>query len=157
MALDLTDIREALAANMHTLLHSELVKQVSPWLLDNPTLPCLQVAGVRNIEYDQAFQRGGDSLFIVIEAAIGRATDVGAQKTLDRLLAASGPTSLKAAVEADTSLTSRYNVDDGLRHDFEPACDDLQVETYEGQARFTFPTATDALLATWIVQVEITP
>lgn len=150
--MNLTDIREGLAANLRALVDAGTVKHVSPWLLDNPTMPSVCVAGVSAMEFT-TFQPGDADITLLVEAAIGKASDVGAQKILDKLLAGSGSTSLRAAVEADPQLTSRWNNDDGLTENQPAACDDLQVVAYRGQQRFTFPNGVEALLATWEVQV----
>src|SRR4051794_6804851 len=95
----LTEIREALAANLDTL--PEL--QVSPYLLSNPTPPSAEVQpGVT--DYDLAGSRGLDRWRFTVRVFVGMTTDIGAQKRLDRMLASSGTESVKQALESDSTL-----------------------------------------------------
>lgn len=153
---DLEDIRRGLAANLATLKSDGF--QVVPYLLDNPTAPTIQVGGLTDVDYDQEF-RGeyllvGDKMTVVIEVAIPRKTDIGAQKLLDKL---HGSANLKAAVEADNRLQSRMADDGTITISQEPACDDLRVVRYKGSAPMILKQAggvgMDNLLATWEVEV----
>lgn len=143
------DIRRGLAANLHALDGF----QVSAYLRDSPTPPTVQVAGVDEIEYDRTHQRGSDRLSFVIEACLGRAVDIQAQKALDALLDADGPTSLKEILEADQKLTSRLLDDGNVVRDQPSAAGSVCVTAYKGQAKFTLPNGTEVLLATWSVEV----
>lgn len=95
----LTAIREALAANLDTIPHV----QVSAYLLSRPNPPCLVVQPA-STTYDLAGQRGMDSWRLTVRAYVGAVSDRGAQKRLDRLLAGSGPESVKQAIESDAQL-----------------------------------------------------
>jgi len=147
------DIRRGLAANLAVLADDF---QVFPYLLDSPTPPALQIAGIKEIEYDIEFQGAngyqatGDQITVVIEACLHREPDVSTQKTLDALHAADG---LKHAVEADDRLTSRMNDDQTVDISQPPACDALRVTKYNGSAPLTLRDGTEVLLATWDVEV----
>lgn len=127
------------------------------YLLDNPTLPMICVAGIEHIDYDVAFQGPdgyqaiGDQLTVQIEAAIEKTLDLAWQQKLATLHAADG---LKNAVEADQQLTSRLNDDGTITISQTPACDALRVTEYVGPpTSFQFESGKDALLATWKVEV----
>lgn len=148
---DFDDIRRGLAANL-TVLRPDY--QVSAYLLDDPSPPTLQVAGVESIDYDTGgYGDRADTHSFVIEACFSGTSDIGSQQLLDALLAPTGATSLKAAVEADRTLTSRL-LDDGTVQTSQPAAVAyLRVTAYRGQSRFTLPNGTDVLLASWTVEV----
>lgn len=155
----LADIRAALAANLVTLRTAEVVGQVSGYMLDNPTMPSIQVVGVApdGIDYDAGgFVDPPDLEWrIVIEVALGFVTDVGAQDVLNQLLAPSGSTSLRAAVETNPTLTSRFSETTGRVTTGQTALADyVHVNRYRGQTRHTFSNGTEALLASWEVLVQ---
>lgn len=77
--------------------------QVSAYVLAAPSPPCIYVAG-GPIQYDLSMGRGVDDMTFTITALVQLTTDVGAQKKLDTLAAASGAGSLKATVEGDRTL-----------------------------------------------------
>lgn len=91
------DIREGLAANLSTIrgLH------VLPFVPDNPTPPMAVVVPVR-VTYDTAFARGSDEYQFQIVLLVARASDRGAQDTLDAYLG--GVSDLKTAIESDRTL-----------------------------------------------------
>lgn len=128
---------------------------VRPYLQDNPVPPLLQIAGVREIDYDIQFQGPagyqavGDKLTVIVEACIARNVDIGSQKLLDRL---HGDASLKAAIEADPRLTSRLADDGTITISQAPAADALRVTRYVGQTRHTIG-GVEYLLAEWEVEV----
>jgi hypothetical protein len=77
--------------------------QVSPYLLDNPTPPaCHVVPGP--VTYDQAMQRGVDTLEFRVQLFVGSVADIGAQKLLDQYMDGSGGQSVKQAVQSDPTL-----------------------------------------------------
>lgn len=100
---DLADIRVGLAANLAAIQAAEDCT-VSAYMLDNPSPPVLMVVGPDTIEYDLALHRGLDHWTIVIQGFTGIPSDQGRQERLDRWLAPFGATSVKAAVESDTTL-----------------------------------------------------
>ena len=156
---DLDAISQGLAANLAALKQAELaprqplIVQVSSFYLDRPSPPSAMVVGVDEIEYDTAFQRGGDSWVLLIEVVLGTISDVGGQSVLRKLLAPTGDTSLKTAVESDRRLTSRMDSQGRITADHDPACDDLRVTNYRGQRKVAIGGA-EALSAVWAVQVE---
>lgn len=146
------DIRRGLAANLNVLDDF----QISPWLLDNPSPDAIQIAGAEDVAYDVAFPKAGKTSEIwniQIEACLLRNSDIGPQKRLDVLLAPYGDGSLKAAVEADPTLTKRLQDDGTYLTGQDPACADLQVIRFRGQQHHTLDNGTDVLLAVWTVQV----
>ena len=148
---DLDAIRRGLAANLKQALPGS-AGQVSPYMLDNPTVPSLQVIGLDEIEYDTlGFGRGGDDHFFILEAALGRSSDTGAQRKLVELL--STGSSVKEAAESDGRLTKRL-LDDGTVLEAQaPAAEYVHVTRYRGQSRFAIPSGPEVLLASWVCKV----
>ena len=77
--------------------------QVSPYLLSNPTPPCMYVVPDGG-DFDQAMGQGLTRCNFIVRAMVSMATEHGAQASLDALCAPSGATSVKAAIEADRTL-----------------------------------------------------
>lgn len=92
-------IREGLKTRLDTIAGL----QASAYMLANPTPPAAHVFPAE-ITYDQAMGRGQDGWMMTVQAFVGFATDIGAQKRLDKLLASSGADSVKAAIEGDRTL-----------------------------------------------------
>lgn len=97
----LTDIRAALATSLEAIGDPW---SVSSHMLANVPAPCIQVTGPDLVAYDAAGSRGQDVWTILVMAFAGIANDIASQDTLDQLLTSSGPTSVKAAIEADCTL-----------------------------------------------------
>ncbi|MYV64439.1 hypothetical protein GT043_00340 [Streptomyces sp. SID2131] len=69
-----------------------------------------------SITYDKTMGRGLDEAELTCRVLVGRADDRAAQATLDGLLDGSGPSSLKAAIEAARGAPGQYALG-GLAHD----------------------------------------
>lgn len=149
----LDDIREGVAANLYALKTAGTVGHVSAYLQENPQTPSVHVVGIAPFDYGLGFGDGaGDEWTVLIEALVGRATDIGSQKTLNALLATAGTSSLKVAVESNRTLTSRLS-DAGVVTTGQPAaCSHLLVSRYMGQSR-TVVSSAEMLVATWAVRV----
>jgi hypothetical protein len=104
MAATLQQIRQGIATNLGTLADAPQGIQISAYILDNPSPPCLYVMGADEITYDLAMQRGLDQWRIVIQGFVGGVTDIGAQVRLDEWLAPTGDDSVKQAIESDKTL-----------------------------------------------------
>lgn len=81
--------------------------------------PCFYVGRVE-IDWDSAMGRGMDDLTVYCRVFTGRADDEAGQASLNAYLKGSGPTSLKAALQADRTLggaclTMRVQRVDGYR------------------------------------------
>ncbi|MFD4662457.1 hypothetical protein [Streptomyces halstedii] len=72
--------------------------------------------GEYTVDYDKAMGRGLDVVELTCRVLVGRADDRASQRTLDSLLAGSGPASLKAAIEAARGAPGEYALG-GLAHD----------------------------------------
>lgn len=95
------------------------------------------------IDYDQAFARGLDEYTITVRVEVPFSTDIGSQRTLDRLMEPSGEYSIKAAIEADDTLAG--------------ACEDLRVTKCSGYRSYKREGArADTLGAEWTVKVYAT-
>lgn len=153
---DFDDICSGLAANLAPL--AEQGFQISPYLLDSPVPDAIQVAGLVTAEFDISFRGNdgeyvADQLDIAIEVCLDREPDIRWQKALRALLAPTGATSLRAALEADSKLTSRMDDDLVVTGGHDPACDDLHVADYRGQTTYTLDNGTKVSLAVWTVRV----
>lgn len=134
----LADIRAGLAANLAVLDGI----QVSAYLLSNPSLPTIWVrpAPGEGIEYHKAFANGLENWTMVVQAFFANGiSDIGAQKQLDELLESSGPTSVKAAIEADKTLGG--------------VVQDTYVQSCTGYQEYGRPDGTTALGCEWTVVV----
>jgi hypothetical protein len=102
MAARLSEIREGLAANLRVLEGLN----VSAYMLSAPPSPYIWVRPAPDelIEYHRAMGDGIEAWFMRVEAFTGTPFDVAAQKHLDALVESTGPTSVKAALEADKTL-----------------------------------------------------
>ena len=147
----LLEIRQGIAANLKTIADI----QVSAYLLENPTGPALQVAGVDSVEYDTGgFSGRDDSWIVIVEGAAGKVSDIGAQKRFDRWLTKSGSESVKAAIETDKTLTSRLNDDGSVSTGQAAAAITLRVTDFRGYRRVQLANGVEVLLGDWAVQVE---
>ena len=147
------DIRRGLAANLTAVpgFHVFL------YLMDDPRLPALQVAGLRTVDYDIEFHTPsgsmeGHRLTVVIEAAVSKGSNEQAQKTLDQL---HSDKSVKAAIEADDQLTSRLSDSGTVVTDQPAACDALRVVSYDLNGSFTLNSGVEVALATWDVDILV--
>lgn len=77
--------------------------QVSDYIISNPTAPCAEVRR-GPVDYDQAFQHGLHVWTMYIRVYVSAVSDRGSATLLDAYLAPDGASSVKAAVEADTTL-----------------------------------------------------
>jgi hypothetical protein len=73
---------------------------------DSPKPPIAIVMPER-VVYDLNANRGADTFFFTIMVIVGRADDRAAQNGLDSFIV--GPTSIKAAIEADRTLGGMAN------------------------------------------------
>jgi len=123
MGATLAQIREGLAQNLASI--PDL--QVSPYVLSNPTPPAAEFEPAR-VDYDAAFGRGHDVITITARVFVGLTTDIGAQIRLDTMLAPSGASSIKTALESDPDLA-------GTVHDLHVTnCSGYRVYARNGQA-----------------------
>jgi hypothetical protein len=99
----LSQIRAGLAANLAANLPANTV-QVSGYMLANPTPPCIHLYPDGDLEYDLAMRRGLDKWRFTVQAFVTFTADIGSQVLLDGFLNPSGSTSVKQALEADSSL-----------------------------------------------------
>jgi hypothetical protein len=138
----LAAIRTGLAANLATLKTTYRDMQVSPYVLSNPTLPCIWIKPTQGAvtEYHQAMQDGQETWTLSVQAFVGSGSDITAQTVLDELLATNGGHSVKAAIEADTTLGGTI--------------DCLIVRRCISYIEYQRPDGSLALGAEWIVEVS---
>ena len=70
-----------------------------------PTNGALAVVGMLDMTYDFTLNRGFDSATLSVLVLVGRMSESAAQDRLDGYLQSSGSSSIKAAIEADKTLS----------------------------------------------------
>lgn len=133
----LTSIREGLAANLGAL---EGI-QVSPYMLANPSPPCVHVYPA-SVEYDLAMRRGLDKWTLTVQAFVGLTADIGSQVKLDQFLASSGTQSVKTVLESDQTLGGTVS--------------DVNVVSCTGYRVYVREGGGPVLGAEWVVEVLAT-
>lgn len=112
--------------------------QASPYTLANPTPPAAHVMR-GEIVYDQAMQGGLHDMTMRVQAFVALTTDIGAQMLLDQFLSPDGDNSIKAAIEADTSLGGIVQ--------------DLHVTSASGEQTYIRDQGGPVLGSEWTVRV----
>jgi len=133
----LTEIREAMAAALEGVVDG----QISAWMLSNPTPPTIFIFP-DEIDYDGSFGRGHDEWALTVMAMVGLASDIAAQQKLDEMLAPSGSSSVKDALEPAPGAPALGGV-----------VQDIRVETCTGYRVYARPTSEAVLGAEWRVKV----
>ena len=136
----IADIRAGLANNLRSIKGV----QVSAYILSNPTLPTLWVRPAPEgfVSYHQSMG-GVEEWRFHVQAYFGISSDIGAQKALDQLLASTGPTSVKAAIESDPTLGGIVA--------------QAVVEDCLGYQEYARPDGASAFGAEWRVRVITNP
>ena len=134
--VDLAAIREGLATNLSVIADT----QISPYMLANPTPPCIQVMGPDEVTYDVTFGRGSDSWMMIVQAFVASVGDIAAQARLDKMLHPTGPESIKEAIESDRTLGG--------------SAKDLRVVRSSGYQQYNLEGRGPVLGAEFTVQVE---
>lgn len=81
---------------------------VSPYASSQPVAPGIQILPP-GVDYDYTYQRGLDEWTFVVQGFVALNEDVSTQQLLDQLCAATGPDSVKGALEADKTLGGSCN------------------------------------------------
>lgn len=97
--MDVSAVRLALATAADAIEGLNCYK-LSPSDIAEPAF----YAGRVEIDYDTAMGRGMDSILVYCRVLVSRADDEAGNAVLDTYLKGAGPTSLKAALQADRSL-----------------------------------------------------
>lgn len=99
--MDISAVRSAIADAARTVTMPAGTDKLTAtgYATDAVTTPQFYV-GDYTIAYDKTFGRGQDEIEFTGAVLVSRSDDLTGQKTLDSLLAGSGPTSLKAAIES---------------------------------------------------------
>ena len=93
--------------NLKTALSTITGMRVFDYVPDSTNIPtnnAFAIVGQLSINYDYTLNRGFDSASCQIIVVVGRMSEKDGQSRLDGLLASSGSTSIKAAVEVDKTL-----------------------------------------------------
>jgi hypothetical protein len=94
-----SQIRDEIAARLATI--SGL--RVSA-LIPEQITPPMAVVSIDRIDYDLALARGADEFTFIVTVVVARPSERSAQSALDGYCNSTGATSVKAAIEADSSL-----------------------------------------------------
>ena len=132
----LSELRTGLATRLATITGLRTSAQIP----EQPNPPQAIVYPQR-ITYDGAFSRGHDEYLFTILVVVGRAGERSAQTALDAYCSGSGASSIKTAVEADSTLGGKAF--------------DCRVTEMTGQGSLTVGDAT-YLTAEFTVQVIAT-
>lgn len=97
--MSITGLRQGIATNLSTVPGL----RTSWFVPDNPTPPIAVVIPSR-VAYDMAFVRGADEFTFTVIVIAQRASERGAQNTLDQFCNSTGTYSVKRAIESDPSL-----------------------------------------------------
>ncbi len=101
MPVTLTQIRQGLGTNISNNINSLSVYNYIP---DRSEPPLIIVGVLDNLEYDITMARGADSYVIPCKLLVANVDAQDAQETLDGYIASSGSSSVKQAIESDTTL-----------------------------------------------------
>lgn len=115
--MDVAAVRQGLATAADAVAGLECFGYVP----DSVPVPCFY-AGEVEIDYDEAYQRGMDVIWVVCRVLVSRADDRAGQALLDGYLKGAGPTSVKAAIEGTP----------GVAQTLGGACSDLRVVRVRG-------------------------
>lgn len=97
----LADIRTGLRAN---LLAAGFLN-VNAYTLPSPQVPCFEIdLDPEGAEYDMAFNRGLDTVYMIVRAVHPQGLDHATQVALDTYIDGAAGTDVKTALEADPSL-----------------------------------------------------
>lgn len=94
-----TELRNALAVRLATISGLRTAATIPDQI--NPPIA---IVSLDTIVFDQAFHRGLDEYRFTITVVVGRISERTGQSRLDAYLAPSGSSSIKTAIEGDTSL-----------------------------------------------------
>jgi hypothetical protein len=134
MALNITNVRAAMAAQFDVAYGAELQIATAP---DNLTPPCL-LLGMPDVDYHHAFASGLDMMSFPVYVIHPRTHDQAAVDLLDRMVSGVGPESLIGILEADQRLGGACQtlVAQSAAHEIYPAatgdlpCYHFTIEVY---------------------------
>lgn len=133
--MQISAVREAIAAAARAVAMPSGVRKLTctGYTPDAVSEPHFFV-GEYSVEFDKTFGRGTDELEFTCRVLVGRQDDRAAQRVLDGLLSGSGPSSLKAAIEAARGAPGEAALG-GL-------ADDLHVVRVQGYRWYEHANAT---------------
>lgn len=97
--MSLTNIRDGIATNLATISGLRTAAEIP----DNPSPP-IAIVQLRQIRYDQAFQKGLAVYTFTVSVIVGRVQEREAQRRLNAYSDNSGSSSIKTAIESDKTL-----------------------------------------------------
>lgn len=97
----LTSLRQGIGTNIGNNLTNISVYSYVPHRFDPPLAV---VSVLENLEYDSTMQRGSDKFVIPVRLFVSNVDGQDSQETLDAYLNSSGSSSMKSAIESDTTL-----------------------------------------------------
>jgi len=100
-------IPSTVRTNLKTALQTITGMRVFDYVPDSTNIPtnnAFAIVGQLSMNYDFTLNRGFDSATCQVIVVVGRMSEKDGQSRLDGLIASSGSTSIKAAVEVDKTL-----------------------------------------------------
>ena len=97
---DLAAVRNGIASNLAAAFPN---MQISPYLLSNPSLPCIYLVPA-GIDYHAAMGDALDKVHLIARLLTAYNLDIPGQQELDEMCQAKGATSVVAAIESDPTL-----------------------------------------------------
>ena len=102
MTVSIATIRDGLKTRLATISGLRAFDTIP----DNLSPPCAVVGMPTAIDYDLSMARGADRFTFPVRVIVGRVTERQAQDRLDAYASGSGSSSIKAAIEADPTLSA---------------------------------------------------
>lgn len=99
--MNISTVRDGMKARLATISGLRSYDTIP----DSMSPPCAVVGMPTLIEFDKVYARACDRATFPVRLLVGKASDRAAQDRLDGYLAGSGALSVKAAFEADASLS----------------------------------------------------
>jgi hypothetical protein len=96
---NITELREALAANLATISGLRTAATIP----DNPSPP-IAIVQLNRVQYHQDFKRGMTEYDFSVQVIVGRVDERTAQRRLDAYCSSTGESAIGLAIESDRTL-----------------------------------------------------
>lgn len=101
----ISNVRDGIKTRLATISGLRTYSEVP----DAVNVPCAIVGIPTEIKFDFTLNRSNDQALFPVRIMVGKATDRVAQRNLDVYLQSSGSSSIKTAIEAESSLSGTAN------------------------------------------------
>ena len=103
--MNIGSVREGLRARLATISGLRTFAEIP----ESIPVPCAIVGIPSEIQFDATLARTNDQATFPVRVMVAKANDRAAQKALDAYLASTGATSVKTAIEAESTLGGAAN------------------------------------------------